>query len=264
MDDKIRNYINIFREIIEILINKNLCLKTKLALIWRKTEKKISNIPKVMCLPFRYGFIPYDNKIDWAIIWEIFFNEAYETNYKEKIVLDAGAHKGYFAAYAIEKGAYAVYAYEPEKENFISLKKTAETHAKKNKQIFIFNEAISFRDEELEFYIGEDSIGHSIKKSNKKTLRTEKVQARSLKNAIIDILKFNSERQLIVKLDVEGAEFDIIMNTDVETISIIEEIFIETHERIIDYSLEKMKAKLKKAEHEIFQRDQYILYGKKR
>ena len=55
----------------------------------------------------------------------IVVDEAYETDYEGTIVLDIGAHKGYYAAYAVQHGARRVVAYEPESANLEALERTA-------------------------------------------------------------------------------------------------------------------------------------------
>src|SRR3990167_7124298 len=49
---------------------------------------------------------------------EIFYEGIYRTNYSDAVVLDVGAHKGYFTVNALLNGALRVYAYEPEEFNF--------------------------------------------------------------------------------------------------------------------------------------------------
>ena len=63
---------------------------------------------------------------DWNVFVEIFAGRAYaRVDYRGADVLDAGAHKGYFAAFALANGARTVTSLEPEPENFRLLARAA-------------------------------------------------------------------------------------------------------------------------------------------
>ena len=49
------------------------------------------------------------------------------TDYAGAVVLDLGAHKGYFGAYALARGARLVISFEPETANLELLERGAET-----------------------------------------------------------------------------------------------------------------------------------------
>ena len=58
-----------------------------------------------------------DYEIDWASFAFVAIDQAYEGDYRDAFVLDLGAHKGYYAAYAFRHGARTVVSYEPESTN---------------------------------------------------------------------------------------------------------------------------------------------------
>lgn len=58
---------------------------------------------------------------DRLTFYEIWRWQEYGDNFRNTTVLDFGAHKGYFGAYAIANGASEVISFEPEPMNFHAL-----------------------------------------------------------------------------------------------------------------------------------------------
>ena len=50
--------------------------------------------------------------IDLVVFMELFLLRRYEIDYRNSVVVDIGAHKGYFLAYALLNGAAVVFAFE--------------------------------------------------------------------------------------------------------------------------------------------------------
>ena len=58
-----------------------------------------------------------DYEIDWASFAFVAVDDAYAGDYRDAFVVDLGAHKGYYGAYALRHGARSVVSYEPESTN---------------------------------------------------------------------------------------------------------------------------------------------------
>ena len=58
-----------------------------------------------------------DYEIDWASFAFVAVDDAYKGDYRDACVVDLGAHKGYYGAYAFRHGARTVVSYEPESTN---------------------------------------------------------------------------------------------------------------------------------------------------
>ena len=58
-----------------------------------------------------------DYEIDWASFAFVAVDDAYAGDYRDAYVVDLGAHKGYYGAYALRHGARGVVSYEPESTN---------------------------------------------------------------------------------------------------------------------------------------------------
>ena len=66
-----------------------------------------------------------DYEIDWASFAFVAVDDAYAGDYRGACVVDLGAHKGYYGAYALRHGARAVVSYEPERANASFLERSA-------------------------------------------------------------------------------------------------------------------------------------------
>ena len=71
-----------------------------------------------------------DYEIDWETLKNTLVDEPYLADYRGAIVLDLGAHKGYYGAYALAHGAASVASYEPEAANVSFLARSAATFSR--------------------------------------------------------------------------------------------------------------------------------------
>ena len=109
------------------LLDRRLPLRTRVDLLAADLRRKLA--PRAL-YPVRYGpGTVYLSNSDYVVDRKSFgfavVEENYATDYEGAVVVDIGAHKGYFAAYAASRGAHAVVAYEPESANLGVLERTA-------------------------------------------------------------------------------------------------------------------------------------------
>jgi FkbM family methyltransferase len=189
------------------------------------------------CLFNNYNEMFVDNKYD-----------CYELD-KMETVFDVGANSGLFSILAIKKGAKKVYAFEPNQESLINLKQLV-----KNQNVKVIDKAVYTKDEDLIFYIdpsnttiGSISEDHIINNGSKVEKIT--VSAVSLKTFFE---QNNIERLSLLKMDIEGAEYDIIENLEPEVFNKIDNFLIEYHNNY-NGEAEKLINKLVKAGYDIDQ-----------
>ena len=156
---------------------------------------------------------------------------------KEDVWLDGGVNIGAFTVLCMNYNVKKVYGYETEKSNYdIANKniKIQESHT----EVKIFNKGLSTKDEELDLYLCNTEYNkyrHSVIKhkttENRKTVRVQ----------CIDIEKVLSEYSDInsIKLDIEGAEMDIIEKVDFKKYGINKLVFEWSFD--FDPSLERFK-----------------------
>ena len=138
------------------------------------------------------------------------------------VVLDIGAHIGLFTLYASQfctKGS--IFSFEPMKDNYELLLENIKLN--NLKQVKFFNLAVSNSNDPIKLYINDDESGHSIFSQSSQNLMVNSI---SLKR-IFD------ENQIkycnFLKLDCEGAEYEIIKNLPLSYFEKIDKMIIEYH-----------------------------------
>ena len=170
------------------------------------------------------------NRSDTVVFLENFFLDSYDRvegfMIKENdTVIDIGAHIGYFTIYAAKKAKKGkVISFEPSKESFKVLKNNLKINNIQNVNI----ENIGVRNESGNsiLYVDRDNeIGNSMF-SNDKNLIKENVQVTSITEII---KKYNVKSIDLLKLDCEGAEYEIILKLPINILNKIKRISIEVH-----------------------------------
>jgi FkbM family methyltransferase len=154
-------------------------------------------------------------------------------------VIDVGAHIGLFSLFVsrlCDKGK--VYCFEPDEENY---KLLLENINNNRKNILAENSIISSKSGFKQFYVSDSDFaaGSIHKKSNQSALVKS--------NTISDVLVKNKIQNCnLLKLDCEGAEYDIIMSLSFEDLNKIDNICME-YEKIDsqEYTIQDIISKLK-------------------
>ena len=160
------------------------------------------------------------------------------------VVFDIGANNGLFTLLMLNDGAKKVYSFEPNKESLLNL-----NHMFSNEQrVAVVEKAVYINDSDLTFYIDPNnttigSVHQQHILENGSEVIKETVPAISLKTFI----KQNNINNIsLIKMDIEGAEYEILENLEDEVFDITESFLIEWHDnndgrvqKLIDKLLEK-------------------------
>lgn len=199
---------------------------------------------------------------DESVFHEIFTERDYQKiepqiKNARALIVDIGAHIGLFSLYASALNQNVkILSYEPEEENFKNLKENLKQNHIQN--VTAKNLAVAGKEGIATLYISEDSHNHSLDK-NAKGIRPganscsrhstgndncflgRKVQATTLDK----ILSTHAVCDL-VKMDCEGAEFEIVSSAQPETLKKVKRFFIEYHEYTEGNSAQTIKRILEK------------------
>lgn len=195
------------------------------------------------------------------VFYEIFLKNIYDgrpefhINHND-VIVDIGAHLGFFSIKSSQLAKNGmVYALEPFSLHYKLLRDNVSTNNIKN--IKLFNVALSSSSCPLEFFYtlqGEPGDTSLYVLDAEKKLHKEIVNSITLdeffKNENISKCDF-------MKLDCEGAEYDILFNSSDETISKINRIAMEWHRFVPEHEPRKMENFLRDKGFKVFQEGNY-------
>lgn len=148
--------------------------------------------------------------------------------YQKATILDVGAHRGYFSIFAAKNAAAAsfILALEPEIENVSHLRKNLDLNGVKN--VLVEQAALHWENTEVNLKIGA-SVNHS-------TMEDDSVNMEYSCQKVIGITmeallaKYKIDRIDFLKMDCEGAEYDIFYKMSAEAYRKIHVISMEFHD----------------------------------
>lgn len=169
-----------------------------------------------------------ENQDDISSISAIFVKSEYGETIGSKTsgltVVDIGANKGYFTMKAANNPLNKVYAFEPIASTFKALEANISQNQATN--VKAFNVGVASKNEVREFNFSTDK---SIISSMVFTQagQTEKIPCITL----ADVFTQNQLKTIdLLKMDCEGAEFEILYNTTPEVLSKIKVLRMEYHD----------------------------------
>ena len=166
---------------------------------------------------------------DISTFYEIFVAGDYEADYRDAVVVDLGAHKGYFGAFALLRGASTVLSYEPQSTNFDYLRRAVESVEASRPGAWRAHKAgVGAERGTVRLNVSRDSWTHSLLDRPGRMVAAESIEVVPLAD-VLEIASAAGERRSIVKMDVEGAECEVILGTPAEAWRGVEELLVELH-----------------------------------
>lgn len=173
-----------------------------------------------------------DYEIDWASWAFVAVDEAYAGDYRGAVVVDVGAHKGYYGAYALAHGARAVVSYEPETANFALLERAAEAARRRGGAWHTRRSAVGAEPGEAELHVMGASWGHALHPPDafaKHEVGIEHVRVEALADVLAEAAELADDARVIVKVNIEGEECPTILGTDRPSWAGVDDAYVETH-----------------------------------
>ena len=169
---------------------------------------------------------------------------AYRIDYQNAAVLDIGAHKGYFAAYALLHGARLVLSYEPEPANFACLERAARSFRRRGMAWQTRKAAVAARSGRAVLHLSGESWTHSLGPLPRSGA------AREVGEAGVDVVgvaealgHIHRGDRLVVKIDAEGSECEIVGALTGDLTAGIDVLLVEAHD-FADCTAEDLSAAL--------------------
>ena len=209
----------------------------KIAHQWRNVINTISG----NSLMFR------ENTLDKWIYDEVYTNNSYEidTLQDNDVVIDIGAHCGYFGKLCLDKGSKNVFLYEPDESNYnLLLKNLSEYSGWKSNNVAVWKE----QTENLKFYTYSEYKNTGLN-SVFKSPYIEPSKIKKVKSVSLDSILSSFERVKVLKVDVEGSEYDILMNS--KLLNKIETIVGEYHNDLTNKTFEDLSKFLQSQNFEV-------------
>lgn len=165
----------------------------------------------------------------FAEIWkERYYNPAFFSLRNNDVIFDVGGNSGYFSVYAAALARQGqVHVFEPVPALAEAIRQNAKINNLQN--IKVEEAALSGRSGQSEFYLSKAHNGcHSLYRRDPQdlaiTVKLETLAQYCAENKI-EVINF-------LKMDCEGAEYDIILNLSPEMLLKIEKISMEYHDVI--------------------------------
>jgi len=176
-------------------------------------------------IDFKNGLkLSYDSAGSLGLLYAITGQHIYGNDISDKVIVDVGANRGYFSAWAIKNGAKKLLAFEPVKTTFNQLENNIKRQGHIN-EVSIYNKAVaSLTKSDNKIYYNEGLEDYSLHFADD-TSKFELVDTVSL----TDIVELVKEPIDILKLNCEGAEYDILLNSPDEVFDNINSIRLEYH-----------------------------------
>lgn len=187
---------------------------------------------------FRNGLcIKIDENLGATTIAVVFIKKDYGTADNNSTIIDIGANIGVYSIFAASTNNTVVYAFEPMIKNFRLLDKNIKLNKLETK-ILPFNLAVGAKREKRTLYLGEspfhsflpaeESPFNVLYGNSKEERKQESMEINCI--SLKDIFDDNKiERCDMLKIDCEGAEYEILYNLPAEYFNKIKKIRLEYH-----------------------------------
>ena len=170
---------------------------------------------------------------DMTLIYEVLLKSGYKSEYylpvdfNPKVILDIGANIGITSVYLANRFPTAkIFSFEPLFENYEILKKNTENY----KNIKVFNFGLGKKNETLDIFLSDDSEnfggGSFFPEVGGVSNRRIKCEIKNIQDTLLEL---DVKEIDLIKIDTEGAEFDILTSLSKKYLESVKWITGELH-----------------------------------
>lgn len=151
----------------------------------------------------------------------------------DPLVIDIGANAGFFDILLLSKIKNAqIYAYEPLSSNIERMRSVASSNRRFDKSVTINSFAVTGTSREMLRLYAQDTednqvVASSLKGFNADNTKELWIPAISFSEIMANIPKAKID---LLKMDCEGSEYDIVLNTPPDIVRRVERMLIEVHD----------------------------------
>ncbi len=217
---------------------------------WKKVAKQWEKLINTVC---NSNVFFRENSVDKSIYDEVYIQNVYEIENlnQNDVVLDIGSHCGYFSKLCLDRGSQNVIAFEADESNYqCYLKNLSKYKGWKCDNVAVWKETC----DEVSFYTYPHS-GNTGLNSFYKNPYMNSYEERKVKTISLDDILSSYEEIKILKIDAEGSEYDILMNS--KSIEKIESIVGEYHNDMTDKTLDDLEKYLTTQNFVIYKKVKY-------
>lgn len=223
------------RHLPRALLSRGVPLRTRWSLLAVALRRRLAptSVYEVRLGRARLPVTHDDYPVDWETLKTIVVDGHYELDYSGAVVLDIGSHKGYFGAYALERGAKAVLSFEPEAGNFRFLERCAAPYLARGVDWRLRSAAVGASAGEAELHVMGASWGHSLgppEEWAEYEVGLERVQVVAMTDVLAEATGLAGPgSSLVVKINAEGAECAMVLGTPPAAWETVSAMFVATH-----------------------------------
>ena len=185
--------------------------------------------------------------LDALTIKEIYLDKDYKINTKAKdIIIDIGANIGTYSILQARNNPKAtVFSFEPAPKTFQLLKENIRLNKVSNIKTFKLGVA---KSEGTRVFYSHKASGLSSLSQKRQGMTKNRIKTTTL----VNIFKSNKLKYCdVLKMDCEGAEYEVLFNTQTRLFSKINSLVIEYHDSLTDYTHKELKDFLKQKGYQV-------------